>query len=277
MKALLLFAGCTIISGINAIDWQPGNWAFACDFPENSFSNVQVRGEDCGGRCVQTEGCTHFTWTTHNGGTCFMKKGNVGKEIAFDTGDRSMVCGIVWACPNPGATVTGVNGINWQPANWAFACDFPENNLSNVQIRGEDCGGHCAQTDGCTHFTWTNHNGGTCWMKRGNVGKENALGTGDCSMVCGIVRGDPNPGSNPGSNTGSNPGSNPGPSSDSEVHYNVLATHHDNGVGDGGSCALPQASYDITDALALGDKPELGNLGFKYGTNLQPFENNSKI
>jgi hypothetical protein len=151
--------------------------------------------------------------------------------------------------------ISTVNAIDWQPGNWAFACDFHENNLSNVQIRGEDCGGRCAQTDGCTHFTWTNHNGGTCWMKRGNVGKENAFDTGDRSMVCGIVGGGPNP--------------------DPEVHYNVLATRHVNGGGD--ACALPQASYDITDAFALGDKPELGNLGFKPGTNLQPLKNSSKI
>ena len=157
------------------------------------------------------------------------------------------------------------NAIDWQPGNWAFACDFNENNLSNVKVRGEDCGGRCAQTDGCTHFTWTNYNGGTCWMKTGNVGKGNAFDTGDRSTVCGIVKEGPGP--NPGSS--SNPGV-------GEVHGNVLATRHVNGGGD--ACALPQASYNVKDPFALGDKPELGNLGFQPGANLYKhfFDNSSK-
>lgn len=95
MRFSVLLAVCVMISKVNAINWQPGNWAFACDFRKDSFSNEQIQGEDCGGRCVQTVGCTHFTWTTHNEGTCWMKTGNVSKENAFETRDLSMVCGIV--------------------------------------------------------------------------------------------------------------------------------------------------------------------------------------
>jgi len=80
--------------------------------------------------------------------------------------------------------------ISWN-GNWAFACDFQGNDLTNVQIRGEDCGGRCAQTSGCTHFTWTTYLGGTCWMKQGSVGKHNAFSTNDQSMVCGVVGGGP--------------------------------------------------------------------------------------
>lgn len=77
--------------------------------------------------------------------------------------------------------------IVWQPDNWAFACDFNGGNLTNVQIRGQDCGGTCASTSGCTHFTWTNLNGGTCWMKSGSVSKSDAFSTNDFTMVCGII------------------------------------------------------------------------------------------
>lgn len=80
--------------------------------------------------------------------------------------------------------------ISWN-GNWAFACDFQGNDLTNVQIRGEDCGGRCAQTSGCTHFTWTTYLGGTCWMKQGAVGKHNAFSTNDQSMVCGVIGGGP--------------------------------------------------------------------------------------
>jgi hypothetical protein len=65
-----------------------------------------------------------------------------------------------------------VSAINWQTGNWAMSCDFKGNDLSNQNSRGEDCGGICSKTAGCTHFTWSNYNGGTCWMKSGNVGKQ---------------------------------------------------------------------------------------------------------
>ena len=50
--------------------------------------------------------------------------------------------------------------ISWQAGNWAFNCDFPGGDLSNAQIPGDQCGSRCASTSGCTHFTWTNYNGG---------------------------------------------------------------------------------------------------------------------
>ena len=75
--------------------------------------------------------------------------------------------------------------INWNGKNWAFGCDFEGRNLKNVQIRGEDCGGRCYATPGCTHFTWTQWNGGTCWLKTGRVTKNDAFTTNDASMVCG--------------------------------------------------------------------------------------------
>lgn len=77
-------------------------------------------------------------------------------------------------------------GINWQ-GNWALACDFSGDDMSNVQTSGADCGQQCAQTSGCTHFTWTTYNGGTCWMKSGSVSQNDAVSTGDSSMVCGII------------------------------------------------------------------------------------------
>ena len=77
--------------------------------------------------------------------------------------------------------------INWQPGSWAFGCDFSGQDLSNVRVTGSQCGGTCASTSGCTHFTWTTYQGGTCWMKSGSVSKSDAYPTSDQTMVCGIV------------------------------------------------------------------------------------------
>lgn len=63
-------------------------------------------------------------------------------------------------------------------------CDFHENNLKNVQSKGEECSQRCLETAGCTHFSWNDYNGGTCWMKTGKVTKENAFYAN--GVVCGI-------------------------------------------------------------------------------------------
>ncbi|CAF3545538.1 unnamed protein product [Rotaria sp. Silwood1] len=84
-------------------------------------------------------------------------------------------------------SISNVRGIDWNGNNWAFGCDFNGNDLSNVQIRGEDCGGLCDKTPGCTHFTWTTWKDGTCWLKTGSVTQDDAIATNDPSMVCGII------------------------------------------------------------------------------------------
>ncbi|CAF1044433.1 unnamed protein product [Adineta steineri] len=91
--------------------------------------------------------------------------------------------------------------INWNGNNWAMSCDFQGNELSNVQIPGEQCGGRCSQTSGCTHFTWNQYKGGTCWMKTGSVTTANAFKTDDPSMVCGVMNIVVQQGGQPGTTT----------------------------------------------------------------------------
>ena len=136
--------------------------------------------------------------------------------------------------------------INWN-GNWAFACDFPGNDMGNVQVSGADCGGRCAQTSSCTHFTWTSYNDGTCWMKSGSVFKNDAVSTNDNSMVCGVLD-NPSPTSPPTSGLG-------------PTLYGVLATRH--GAYEAGACALPAATYTVTNPVALGSIDSLSHLKFK--------------
>jgi hypothetical protein len=68
-----------------------------------------------------------------------------------------------------------------------MTCDFKGSDLSNQKGSASSCAQTCASSSGCTHFTWTSYNGGTCWMKSGSVSKSNAFYTGDQSMVCGIA------------------------------------------------------------------------------------------
>lgn len=83
--------------------------------------------------------------------------------------------------------LNSVSAINWNGKDWAMQCDFKGNDLSNVRIAGEYCSTKCRETSGCTHFSWTSYNGGTCWMKKGTVSQSNAVPLNDPTSVCGIV------------------------------------------------------------------------------------------
>ena len=54
--------------------------------------------------------------------------------------------------------------------SWSYGCDFYKSSgidFKNISpIRVEYCGGASSTTPGCTHFSWTNWNGGTSWLKK---------------------------------------------------------------------------------------------------------------
>ena len=64
-------------------------------------------------------------------------------------------------------------------------CDFPGKDLSSRQVAGNKCSSTCKSTSGCTHYSWSSYNGGTCWMKTGGASKSDAVYKAGC--VCGIV------------------------------------------------------------------------------------------
>lgn len=104
---------------------------------------------------------------------------NLGKDNLFTDADRKSMRSVY---PDVGSS-----GINWNGNDWAFACDFYQNDLKNQRTSADKCGPTCVATSGCTHFAWTTYNGGTCWMKSGKVTKNDAFSTGDQTMVCGVV------------------------------------------------------------------------------------------
>ena len=156
-----------------------------CDFNDNAFAKVTSVAAACGGKCSETQKCTHFAWTTLNGGTCALKKGNVSKDDAFVTNDPSMVCGIVYDSQHQTENST----VSWNGQNWATSCDFIDNDLSNIAVSPQVCGAKCVETNECTHYVWSRWAGGTCFLKTGDVSKDDALFTNDPTMVCGIING----------------------------------------------------------------------------------------
>ena len=68
------------------------NWSIGCDFQGNDIEHLSnTRFEDCEPRCIDTPGCTHFTWMSD---ICVLKTGQVFVQDAFPTYD-DMICGYV--------------------------------------------------------------------------------------------------------------------------------------------------------------------------------------
>ncbi len=115
---------------------------------------------------------------TFQNGTCFQRTGPAHKREAIKISDSSLVCGL--------------KKINWKSGNWAFHCDFPGSDLSQVRVPGDRCGSVCWETSKCTHFTWTpeqqhSNINGTCQLKFGSVNPDDAYVTSNPTMVCGFL------------------------------------------------------------------------------------------
>ncbi|XP_047127629.1 proto-oncogene tyrosine-protein kinase receptor Ret isoform X2 [Hydra vulgaris] len=149
------------------------SWAVNCDFPEQDLTDAPSQRHECGGRCSSTPECTHFSWSSYNSGTCWMKNGNVSKFDAIAV-NKDMLCGVIIK-----------KAIKWNE-NWALDCDFPERDFSNAQIQQNECWERCSLTPDCTHFSWSHYNNGTCWMKYGTVSISDAIAA-ENDMLCGIV------------------------------------------------------------------------------------------
>ncbi|GAB9464109.1 Scp-like extracellular protein [Globisporangium polare] len=68
---------------------------------------------------------------------------------------------------------------------WENDCDFYGQDIYSVAAIPDVCGDICANDSSCSHWSWSNYNGGTCWLKNGSSGtKTTAWGVG-----CGYVTG----------------------------------------------------------------------------------------
>ncbi|KAI8838277.1 hypothetical protein BJ741DRAFT_131287 [Chytriomyces cf. hyalinus JEL632] len=165
-----------------------GAWALNCDWVGSDLSNVKVSGDQCGSKCSTTAGCTHFTWTNLNGGTCWMKSGAATASQAVVKTNDGAVCGYI-------KSDAGGSAISWNYGTdgsyWGLNCDWAGQDFASSQVSGAQCGQECRNKAGCTHFTWTNYNGGTCWMKNGNVNQNQAVSKD--SATCGTVVGSTTP------------------------------------------------------------------------------------
>jgi len=169
------------------------NCEFNNNWNGNHIASHKTSGSKCGGLCANTKNCTHFVQNSYNGGTCWLKSGYVTIGNAILSSDPTYMCGIITSSSSSSAPPPQINNtVNWNGNNWAMKCDFNNNNasnsiLGNVLSTGANCGGLCYNTRGCTHFAWTLFNGGTCFMKRGQTTKNNAVLISNPNSVCGVL------------------------------------------------------------------------------------------
>ena len=105
MKSLTIIITCIILHLLSIqyvatkrikrqIQWN-GNIGYGCDFQTSSYTALgSRRGERCLEDCILLPRCTHFTWSTLDGGTCFLKEGPISRLDAFLSNDNQMMCGI---------------------------------------------------------------------------------------------------------------------------------------------------------------------------------------
>ncbi|KAJ3119391.1 hypothetical protein HK100_000337 [Physocladia obscura] len=99
----------------------------------------------------------------------------------------------LWNCPDSALAFSSYSlGISFQSGNngavmWSMACDWSGGDIANVLDTGANCGLDCVNYSGCTHFSWTEYNGGTCWLKNSNVGA--AISSSQTNAMCGYVTG----------------------------------------------------------------------------------------
>jgi hypothetical protein len=106
----------------------------------------------CVTNCLASTGCDAATWTNFNGGTCFFKRlqGSYANSV-----------------PNVGAiSFLHVDGSSsGEPKFPMMDMDMPGNDARVVPSpKIEDCY-RAFRLSYYTGLTWTNYNGGTCWLK----------------------------------------------------------------------------------------------------------------
>ncbi|KAF1332844.1 hypothetical protein FI667_g3100, partial [Globisporangium splendens] len=123
------------------------------DFVDNDIGNVKSSTPSgCCSLCKNWMGggvCRSFSWSNHEGGTCWLKSAK-GSTISKAGVTSSMIL------PNP-PVVSCV---------FEEGIDFVDNDFANVPGTADSCCAACkARAPVCKAFSWSNFQGGTCWLK----------------------------------------------------------------------------------------------------------------
>jgi hypothetical protein len=137
------------------------------DFVGMDIGSVRGGAVGCCTYCNDFPGCTAYAWTDYQGGTCWFKK-SVGQTEY-----------------KPGVISSSLLPLYGGVCAAEYNTDFVGNDIGNKPSADAGvCCGQCKATPGCKAYTWTNYNGGTCWMKNGKGAT--AVKTGATSATIAI-------------------------------------------------------------------------------------------
>lgn len=113
------------------------------DFANGDITNVNSQTpENCFDVCYSENGCQAFTWTNHNGGTCWLKNSRTLSKKSYSGAYSGIICDIKANSDVSGSVLAQVYGND-----------------------ARKCCGICAKRSDCFGFAWNSFNGGTCWLK----------------------------------------------------------------------------------------------------------------
>ena len=123
------------------------------DIKGNDISScLRSSWADCFGPCYYAPGCNSFSWNSYNGGTCWLKSTTDRGSLYSNSGVYSgFICGL------------------------SQNKDISGNDIGTQQAQDpKQCCSYCAQISGCKAFSWSEWNGGTCFLKSGGNLIDNA-------------------------------------------------------------------------------------------------------
>lgn len=115
------------------------------DIGGNDYYNVKGQLGDCCPLCHASYYCRAYSWTNHDGGTCWLKYA---------------------ASPVVEGTDVDLGILDGNTCRKQKGSDIIGQDLSNVGGQPEsNCCDICSQTKGCNAYAWNDFDGGTCWLK----------------------------------------------------------------------------------------------------------------
>ncbi|ETV93772.1 hypothetical protein H310_12338 [Aphanomyces invadans] len=150
LRLLLAFAATPFL--VNASKYPCSAIEDNVDYHGNDIRHTRrVSAEYCCDDCAKTDKCQVFTWTDYEGGTCWLKHSKGEKKLAIGA-----MSGSIKSDPIP-------DKCSYIEAD----VDYPGNDIASTrQAHAVSCCDDCAMNRRCHFFTWTNHEGGTCWLKK---------------------------------------------------------------------------------------------------------------
>ncbi|GLE05405.1 hypothetical protein PINS_up014418 [Pythium insidiosum] len=123
------------------------------DYVGNDLMQTQTKtAGECCDQCSQTAMCGAYTWSKYNGGSCWLK------YRKYETKAHT---------PLPDGTPYFQSGEIYQCQPLQQDTDLPGEDFDNKPAKtASECCSICHYTYPCKAFSWSNYQGGTCWLKK---------------------------------------------------------------------------------------------------------------